>query len=47
MKNESIVVFDEAHNIDDICIEALTVKLNKTILEHASKNLENLKRKID
>ena len=31
-KNKTIVVFDEAHNIDDICIDVFTVKLNKGIL---------------
>lgn len=25
-KKESIIVFDEAHNIDDVCIEAYTVR---------------------
>jgi DNA excision repair protein ERCC-2 len=35
-KEKTIVVFDEAHNIDDICIEAYTVKLNKGILQMAS-----------
>lgn len=29
----SIVVFDEAHNIDNICIEALSVTLNKRTLQ--------------
>ncbi len=28
VKKETIVVFDEAHNIDDACIEAFTVKVN-------------------
>lgn len=42
VKPETIVLFDEAHNIDDICIEACTVKLNKMILEHATKNIASL-----
>ena len=43
MKKDTVVLFDEAHNIDDVCIEALTVRINRNILEHATKNLENLK----
>lgn len=35
MSKDSIVVFDEAHNIDDICIEAYTVKFNKRLLQTA------------
>ncbi|CAK66212.1 unnamed protein product (macronuclear) [Paramecium tetraurelia] len=37
---ESVVVFDEAHNIDDVCIEAYTVRLNKPILAEAINNLK-------
>jgi len=29
LSSNCIVVFDEAHNIDDACIEALTVKIRK------------------
>lgn len=43
IKKDAIVVFDEAHNIDDICIEAYSVKVNKLVLEQSSKNLNKLK----
>lgn len=33
-------MFDEAHNIDDVCIEAFTVRLNKPILAEAINNLK-------
>jgi len=33
IKNQCIVVFDEAHNIDDVCIEAFSFKINKIVLE--------------
>jgi DNA excision repair protein ERCC-2 len=33
IKKNCIVVFDEAHNIDDVCIEAYSFKINKIILE--------------
>lgn len=32
MKN-TIVVFDEAHNIDNICLEAYSVDINKQLIE--------------
>jgi DNA excision repair protein ERCC-2 len=32
MKN-TIVVFDEAHNIDNICLEAYSVDINKSLIE--------------
>jgi DNA excision repair protein ERCC-2 len=33
LEAESIVVFDEAHNIDNVCIEALSVTLDKRALD--------------
>ena len=33
MSQDSIVVFDEAHNIDDACIESLTVKIRRKTLD--------------
>ena len=38
----SVLVFDEAHNIDDICIEALTVKLDRPLLDKAKSNITSL-----
>lgn len=43
LRKDAIVVFDEAHNIDDVCIEAYEVKVNKLVLEQSSKNLNRLK----
>ena len=45
-KRESVIVFDEAHNIDDVCIEAYTVRLNKAIMMEASNNLEKVAKKL-
>lgn len=42
----SIVVFDEAHNIDNVCIESLSIDLNKSILDNAGRAIENLEVKI-
>lgn len=43
----SIVVFDEAHNIDDVCIEALSVRLNRPRLDQATGNLTKLGQEVD
>jgi DNA excision repair protein ERCC-2 len=42
LEAESIVVFDEAHNIDSVCIEALSVKINERGLEQAKRSLGRL-----
>ncbi|KAF8821311.1 Dna excision repair helicase [Cardiosporidium cionae] len=41
-KEPSIIVFDEAHNIDNVCIEALSVTLNRSVLEGSGRNLIKL-----
>ncbi|KAI9910464.1 hypothetical protein PsorP6_011078 [Peronosclerospora sorghi] len=41
-EKESIVVFDEAHNIDNVCIEGLSVELDRRALDRASRNLTAL-----
>ncbi|KAL6056392.1 General transcription and DNA repair factor IIH helicase subunit XPD [Balamuthia mandrillaris] len=41
-KANSIVVFDEAHNIDNVCIDALSVNIDKRTLESSSRNLVQL-----
>ena len=46
-QSKSVVIFDEAHNIDDICIEAFTLKVNRIILDSAQANLEKLKNKVE
>jgi len=42
MQRESIVVFDEAHNIDNICIEALSCEITKRQVSAASSNVNKL-----
>eukprot|EP00939_MAST-03C_sp_MAST-3C-sp1_P000728 g728.t1 len=46
LDKDSIVVFDEAHNIDNVCIEAFSIALNKRILGAAAGNLSKLRRKV-
>ncbi|EEP82340.1 DNA repair helicase RAD3 [Uncinocarpus reesii 1704] len=40
-------VFDEAHNIDNVCIEALSIDITEDSLRKASRGANNLERKID
>jgi DNA excision repair protein ERCC-2 len=39
-------VFDEAHNIDDVCIEAYTVKVNRGLVEGAERNISDLRSRL-
>ena len=47
LEKESIVVFDEGHNIDNICIEALSVELDDKSLRAAERCAKRLGRKVD
>ena len=46
LEAESIVVFDEAHNIDNVCIEALSVTLDRRMLELSSRSVNKLQAKV-
>ena len=45
LEAESVVVFDEGHNIDNICIEALSVELDSRKIERAQRCIGVLGRK--
>ncbi|KAL1357719.1 hypothetical protein HN51_009599 [Arachis hypogaea] len=47
MQKESVVVFDEAHNIDNVCIEALSVSVRRQTIEGARRNLHRMSQEID
>lgn len=47
MDKNAIVVFDEAHNIDNVCIESLSVDLTRPILDTAARNVQALSEKIE
>ncbi|CAM8994633.1 unnamed protein product [Rhodiola kirilowii] len=47
MQKESVVVFDEAHNIDNVCIEALSVSVRRQTLEGATRNLNKMTQEIN
>ena len=42
----SVVVFDEAHNIDNICIDSMSVKINKRLLERCIQSISLLETEI-
>ncbi|GAA5984948.1 hypothetical protein JCM11641_005595 [Rhodosporidiobolus odoratus] len=47
MSKDSIVVFDEAHNIDNVCIESLSIDLTRPMLETAARSVEKLSETIE
>ena len=47
LSKDCIVVFDEAHNIDNVCIESLSIDLNEDSLRKATRGANNLERKIE
>ena len=47
LERECVVVFDEAHNIDNVCIEALSVNVRQQTLDNATRSIQRLKNKIE
>ena len=46
LSKDCIVVFDEAHNIDNVCIESLSIDLTEESLRKAARGAQNLETKI-
>jgi DNA excision repair protein ERCC-2 len=46
LSKDCIVVFDEAHNIDNVCIESLSTDITDASLKRATAGANNLERKI-
>ncbi|KAK7978547.1 hypothetical protein PG996_004596 [Apiospora saccharicola] len=44
---DCIIVFDEAHNIDNVCIESLSTDITDDSLKKATRGAQNLERKIN
>ncbi|KAK2161713.1 hypothetical protein LSH36_111g05059 [Paralvinella palmiformis] len=42
LSKTSVVVFDEAHNIDSVCIESMSITLNRRTLDKCTQNIEAL-----
>jgi len=46
LSKDCIVVFDEAHNIDNVCIESLSTDITEESLRKATRGAKNLEKKI-
>ncbi|EMR11069.1 DNA repair helicase rad15 [Pneumocystis murina B123] len=46
LSKDCIIVFDEAHNIDNVCIESLSVDITENSLKKVSNSINNLEKKI-
>lgn len=46
LTKESVVIFDEAHNIDNVCIDSMSVKVNKRVIDKATSNIQLLERTV-
>ncbi len=40
LARNSVVVFDEAHNIDNICIDSMSVRINRKLLERCQVRID-------
>ncbi|CAK9304415.1 unnamed protein product [Gordionus sp. m RMFG-2023] len=47
MSRKSVIVFDEAHNIDNVCIESLSIKLTRKLLDKCDRGLTVLDKTIE
>ena len=47
LTNTSLIIIDEAHNIDNNCVDALSHDIDKFTIDLAKRNLENLRVKCD
>uniref|UniRef100_A0A0W0F956 DNA 5'-3' helicase n=1 Tax=Moniliophthora roreri TaxID=221103 RepID=A0A0W0F956_MONRR len=47
MSKDAIVVFDEAHNIDNVCIESLSIDLTRPMLDSAARSIGKLGDRIE
>ncbi|MGH0152814.1 UNVERIFIED_CONTAM: hypothetical protein FKN15_023373 [Acipenser sinensis] len=46
LAKKSVVVFDEAHNIDNVCIDSMSVNITRRILDRTQSNIETLQNTI-
>uniref|UniRef100_A0A8D3E699 General transcription and DNA repair factor IIH helicase subunit XPD n=1 Tax=Scophthalmus maximus TaxID=52904 RepID=A0A8D3E699_SCOMX len=46
LSKKSIVVFDEAHNIDNVCIDSMSVNITRRTLDNCHKNVDTLQNTI-
>lgn len=46
LNREAVVVFDEAHNIDNVCIDSLSVKITRRTIDKSSLALQSLEKAV-
>lgn len=46
LNSSAVVVFDEAHNIDNVCIDSMSVKINRRIMDKATANIQVLEKTV-
>ncbi|XP_070578427.1 general transcription and DNA repair factor IIH helicase subunit XPD-like [Ptychodera flava] len=46
LAKNTVVVFDEAHNIDNVCIDSLSVNITRRILDRCQTNIETLQTEV-
>ncbi|XP_051899971.1 general transcription and DNA repair factor IIH helicase subunit XPD isoform X1 [Pristis pectinata] len=46
LSRRSVVVFDEAHNIDNVCIDSMSVNISRRTLDQCQNNIETLQKTI-
>lgn len=46
LNKEAVVVFDEAHNIDNVCIDSMSVKITRRIIEKGQLALQTLEKTV-
>jgi len=47
LQKDTVVVFDEAHNIDNVCIEAMSVMVDQGVLQKSTGNLSKLTKEVE
>ena len=47
LARNSVVVFDEAHNIDNICIDSMSVRINRKLLERCQVRMKQVTESIE
>ncbi|XP_038221320.1 general transcription and DNA repair factor IIH helicase subunit XPD [Zerene cesonia] len=46
LNKEAVVVFDEAHNIDNVCIDSLSVKITRRTIDKSTQALQSLEKTV-
>ena len=47
MAQNSVVVFDEAHNIDNICIDSMSVRISRKLIDRCQTSVESLEAELE